>query len=407
LVPGHSIVSEAQNLGRILMLVERFPPDLGGLAQSGARIAGCLVRLGHQVELVCWTRSCPPGSLESVEAGGMASSAEGAVLHRIGRYASQDFTMQHSLNVLDWLHDEEPFDLVWGHYLHPAGFLAVFFAERHSLPSVVSARGNDVDRLMFPPGDFARLTWTLGRASRIACVSRDLAKKVAVLRGSEADVEVHPNSVDTDLFSPGAAPAGLREGLGIAPEEAVLVFAGELRMKKGIPFLFEALVELRETRPACLLVIGEVRRRDQNRLASFAADRPEDAARVIVTGHLEEPREVAAHLRLADVFLHPSLWDGLPNAVLEAMASGCIVLASDAGGIPDCIEHGRSGYLIPKHQLHRLGEALKELLERPAADLAALSEAARSVVCEGFQPGCEEARLGALLQGLLGDPREA
>ena len=71
---------------------------------------------------------------------------------------------------------------------------------------------------------------------------------------------------------------------------------------------------------------------------------------------------MARHLRLCDVVLLPSVWDGMPNALLEAMACGRPVIASDAGGIAEVVEHGVSGLLVPRASLHRLGEAVLELL---------------------------------------------
>lgn len=135
---------------RVLMLVERFPPDLGGLARSGARTAAALARLGVEVDVVAWTKTCPPGALESIDAGEVAPAARGVRLHRVGLYAHLDFSLQHTLNVLEWLHGTRRFDAVWGHYLFPAGFVAVLFAAQAGLPAAVSARGNDVDRLTFP-----------------------------------------------------------------------------------------------------------------------------------------------------------------------------------------------------------------------------------------------------------------
>ncbi|MEO2163706.1 MAG: glycosyltransferase, partial [bacterium] len=205
------------------------------------------------------------------------------------------------------------------------------------------------------------------------------------------------------------APSGRRLELGIAKDEAVLAFAGELREKKGLTFMLEALREVKAERPACLLVIGEVRAREQARLASFAAEHPEAGSRILVTGRLSEQARVVEHLRLADVFLHPSVWDGLPNAVLEAMACGRIVIGSDAGGIPDCIEHSRNGFLIPRHALHRLGEAILEVLSLPESERQSLAQAARATVQERFRPEIEERRLKAVLQRLWvesgGSPR--
>ena len=104
---------------------------------------------------------------------------------------------------------------------------------------------------------------------------------------------------------------------------------------------------------ACLLIIGDVR-------PSEAPLGNLEEQRILITGQLKEPAEVNAHLQLCDVYLQPSLWDGMPNALLEAMAAGCGCIGSDAGGIPEIIVPGVNGILLPRWQLQRLGEAVPE-----------------------------------------------
>jgi phosphatidyl-myo-inositol dimannoside synthase len=382
---------------RILLIAERFPPDLGGLARSGARTAGSLARMDAQVDVLTWTRTLPPGALQTLDAGEVAASARGATLHRLGLFGQTDTSMQHTLDVLDFLHSQRRYQLVWGHYLSPPGFMAVTFAGLAGIPSTVSARGNDVDQAMFPPGDFARLLWTLQRATVLTAASGDLGRKMAMLLGREPDVEVIPNAVDTTLFHPGPADPALRERLGIQPGELVLGFSGELRHKKGVPFLLSALSEVRKVRPACLLVIGEVRSREQEHLTTFRAEHPEDAARVLVTGRLDAPEDVAAHLRLCDVYLQPSLWDGMPNAMLEAMACARVVVASDAGGIPEAIDSGHNGFLVPKALLNHLGQALVDVLSLSEERRAAIGAAARARIEERFQAQAEAEALQRVL----------
>ena len=110
------------------MICERFPPEVGGLARSGGRIASSLGRIGCTVHVLAWSRNLPPGLVESEE-------LEGIVLHRMGRFSNWDLTLQHSLNVLERLHEQHSFDLTWGHYLQVAGFLAVIFARSEKLLS--------------------------------------------------------------------------------------------------------------------------------------------------------------------------------------------------------------------------------------------------------------------------------
>jgi len=320
-------------------------------------------------------------------------------VHRLGLFGAPDTSMQYTLNVLEWLHAERAFAALWGHYLQPAGFLAVLFGERAGLPCTVSARGNDLERTLFPPGDFARLLWTLERAGVVTAASRALKANIDLLLGTERAAVLY-NAVDPVLFAPGPPDPGLRRSLGIDPREAVLGFSGELRLKKGLPFLLDALARVRRVRPACLLVIGEIRGRDTLLLDNFRAERPEDAARVIVTGHIPDPAEVAGRLRLCDLFLHPSLWDGLPNALLEAMACAIPVLASDAGGIPEALCGSAGGRLLARNELHRLGEAALELLDLPPAERAAMGTAGRRRALEAFHPGQEADALRAVLSSL-------
>ncbi len=390
---------------RLLFITERFAPDVGGVARSAARTAAEIARLGVEVEVLAWTRGLPAGQLETRVIRDATASATGVVVHRLGLFANLDYSLQHTLTLVEAIHRQHPYDAVWGHYLFPAGFLGVLFAGTVGIPATVSARGNDVDMLMFPPGDFARLTWTLERADCVTAVSEDLARKVRLLAGKSRPVVVVPNSVDFELFHPSPPDPALRFALGILPEEAVLCFSGELRHKKGLIPMLQAFREVRAVRPACLLVIGEVRTRDQALLASFAAEDPGARARILITGHLEDPREVARHLHLCDLFLQPSMWDGLPNAVLEAMACGKIVVASEAGGLPEVIEQGKTGFMVPRMELDRLSFVLLMGLSLPREPREAMERAARERILSQFSGERERIALRQTLSHFWG--REA
>ncbi|MFK8181826.1 MAG: glycosyltransferase [Phormidesmis sp.] len=418
---------------RLLWITERFPPDIGGVARSSGRIVRSLTALGISVDVVTWSRYLDPGVILPPEASPVDNP--NVRVHRIGLYRNWDMTMPHTLNLLDWLHTQQSFDGVWGHYLFPAGFVAAWFAKMNGLFSVVSARGNDIDRGMFPPGDFARLQWTLANATAVTAVSQEMAKKVETLGGGSVSsvptpiaerrvVNVLPNVVDVDLFHPSDQERipkqamanqtmanqtianqtmALKERLGILPEESVLGFSGELREKKGQRFLLQALSDVRAQRPACLLIMGELRPESQVLLQQFSSAHPDTGARVIVTSHLDTPAQVAEHLRLCDVYLQPSLWDGMPNALLEAMACGCGCIGSDAGGISEVIEHGVTGFIVARSHLHRLGEATLEYLKLAPHQRAEIGHNASEQIATRFTLAREQAMLKQLMVTLMPD----
>jgi glycosyltransferase involved in cell wall biosynthesis len=379
---------------RLLFLTERYPPDLGGVAVSAGRISRSLAAMDLEVDVVSWTRALEPGVV--------VSDPGPPAVYRMGRFREWSTTLPHALNLLDWLISRQPYDAVWGHYLFPGGFLAAWLAQVKGIRSAISIRGNDLDRDMFPTGDFARLLWTLEHADCITAVTAELAAKAAAL-SSRDDIVTVRNVVDTDRFTP--APAADRARLGIAPEETVLGFCGELREKKGQRFLLDALRRVRETRPACLLVIGEARPSIVPELLGFDAEATLDGQRIVITGQLNDPAQVNAHLQLCDVYLQPSLWDGMPNALLEAMAAGCLCIASDAGGNPEAILDGVHGVLLPRWELARLGDVALKWLDADSGERQRLRTAARARMIAEFNPEVERRQLAAVLDRLMPNSR--
>ncbi len=380
---------------KILFIAERYPPTLGGVATSAGRISEALARLGHEVHVFVLARELPSGMVQS------DPKSPGLIVHRFGPAKSLDFTFQQSLLFLGWLQKRQGMDLVWGHYLTTAGFLATWFAKSQGLRSIVSARGNDLDKQLFPPGDFARLRWTVEQASTVVAVSQDLANKVQVLCDRRA--EVLPNAVDTSLFAPGARSKEWGQHYGIGEGELILGFCGELRAKKGMAFLIQAFRALAARQPTRLLVIGPIRGEDRGEFERALADTTL-TSQITITGHLESPEIVAQHLRLVDVALIPSLWDGMPNSLLESMAVGVPIIASDAGAIPEVFVDGVHGTVVPRTHLHHLAQRIEEWLAAPGETRAALVRAAREHVCQNYSFAAEEARLQKLLALLFSSP---
>jgi glycosyltransferase involved in cell wall biosynthesis len=269
-----------------------------------------------------------------------------------------------------------------------------------SVPSIVSARGNDLDRTVLAPSKAAHTLHALQHADAVTANSQDLARKARSLGGGRV-VRVIPNGVDAELFCPGPTDMALRASLGI-PEGPVIGFVGEARAKKGLAHLLVAFESLSARTPATLLFIGGVRKDDRPTLDVFRARHPD--LPVIVVEDMP-PAELPPYYRAIDVVVMPSLRDGLPNALLEAMACGRPVVATNAGGMPDVIENGENGTMVEVGDVDGLAAGIEALLA-DAGLSARYSEAARRTVVERFTPGREVDLTMALYHELAASRRD-
>ena len=119
-----------------------------------------------------------------------------------------------------------------------------------------------------------------------------------------------------------------------------------------------------------------------------------------IVEYTQDREQLVKYYNLMDIVLSPSLWDGMPNSVLEAMACASVV-ASDAGGIRDVLRDGESGVVIPTRELQLLGPRCVELLEAGEAHSRALGHRARSYVQEHHAQAAETERLLSLYEKLM------
>ena len=147
-----------------------------------------------------------------------------------------------------------------------------------------------------------------------------------------------------------------RENLGIPAGDPLLLWVGRLDPIKGLDVLVKAVALLAATRPVRLAVVGE---------GSFRGelDRVVASQGVADRVHLLGPRrDVPRLLQAADVFVFPSRTEGLPNALLEAMAAGLPIVTTDAPGCRDLIQDGRTGLVVPVDDPAALADAVGRLL---------------------------------------------
>ena len=203
-----------------------------------------------------------------------------------------------------------------------------------------------------------RLTAPL--ADRVICVSQAVADFAAQTIGIAPDkLVVIPNGVPLADFAPGErAPARAR--LGLPASAFVVGMVGRLEPVKGVPDLLAAFARLPSRHPETLLLL--VGAGSQQRPLESLARRRGLGQRVRFLGHRED---VAALLPALDLLALSSHWEGMPNAVLEAMAAGLPVVATAVGGAPEVVVDGVTGLLVPPRDPQALAQAIAGLLSDP------------------------------------------
>lgn len=389
----------------ILLLTDKYPPDVGGLAVSTRRLARGLIQAGLGVYVSVPTTSIAPGKA-------VTSNDASVTVHRIGAHRRTDDTLADWFDHIVALHATFRFDVMHAMYVTQPAFVAVTAARYLGVPSVISARGNDLDRTAFDPGKFSQISWSLQNASAIIAVTTDLVRKARALAPGRP-VHWIPNGVDTTLFAPGPRDEALAASLDLG-HGPVVAFMGEARQKKGLTILLPAFArlcasfaivaapsEVRYRAPEgtltwqgqnnpcpTLLFVGGVRKDDEPILDVFRRQNPTLNVRVVPNVDHEK---LPAYYRLADVLAIPSLRDGLPNSLLEGMACERAIVASNVGGIPDALRDGENGVLVPPGDVAALAGAMLELLTDPSRR-AQLGRAARVTVEADFTPAREVER---------------
>lgn len=272
------------------------------------------------------------------------------------------------------------------HFAGPSASVSLLAARLADIPYSFTLHG---------PADLAEpARWKLGEkiaeARFVACISH-YARSQAMLMSDPTHWErlkiVHCG-VTPALYDRPRPPAET-QGLGTH-----LVFVGRLAPVKGLRVLIEAL-SLSEDAELRLTIVGDGPER-----AALEAMAAPLGPRVHFTGY-QSQAEVAEILASANAFVLPSFAEGVPVVLMEALAARLPVIATRITGVPELVEDGVSGFLVPPGDPKALAQALAALAARPDGGRA-LGEAGRAVVLEEFDIDREAARLARLFMGNAG-----
>lgn len=241
------------------------------------------------------------------------------------------------------------------HFLYPDGVAATLLGERLGLPVVVSARGSDVNVKCRNPVMLRWVRWAAPRTSAMIAVSQALARRMKELGIEPPILEVIPNGVDLDRFRP-LDKEQSRRRFGITGKTIVSV--GHLVDDKGHHFAVKALTLLADTH---LLIAGEGPRRAH---LEQLAKKLGVAQRVHFVGlvpHIQMPALYSA----ADFLVLASASEGMPNVILESLACGTRVVATDVGGVSEVVRSRDAGVLITERSTEGVLAGITEAERAP------------------------------------------
>lgn len=336
---------------RILIVNSEYPPVGGGAANASANLARELSREGQEVAvLTCQYREQPREEV-----------IDGVTVHRTwSRRSSRSrsgpleqftFMMGAATEGLTFVSTWQP-DVMICFFGLPSGPVGWLAKKLMGIPYLVSLRGSDVPG--FRPYDFStyhkiiapllRVIWR--EADHVVANSEGL-KELAVTFAPHIPISVIPNGVDIERFQP-------HERDWSPPH---LLFVGRIVYQKGLDLLFEALAGLQELSWS-LTLVGDGPFLEELQLY---AKREGFVERVTCTGWVDK-EELIQYYQRANIFVLPSRHEGMSNALLEAMAMGLPVIASDIAGNEELVEDNKQGYLFPSNDVKTLLGILKKMI---------------------------------------------
>lgn len=254
------------------------------------------------------------------------------------------------------IRDGQGFDLIDAHYFYPDGIAALLLGRALNRPVVITGRGTDLNLISTHAVPRRWIKWAAGHAAGLVTVSAGLKRRLVVLGASPERVSVLRNGVDVAMFRPPEDREATRRALGFTRPTVLAV--GNLIPLKRHALIVKALVYL----PGIdLAIAGDGPER--SRLEALAGQLGL-ADRVRLLGRVSQ-ESLPGIYGAADLLVHPSSREGWPNVLLESMACGTPVLATNFDGVDEIVGAPEAGRILAEATPTCLAGAINELLAAP------------------------------------------
>ena len=336
---------------KILLLNSEFPPIGGGAGNASANIARQLVNLGHQVTVLT-SRFAQLPELENwqdVRINRIPSLRRHQ--DRSGWLEQVSFILVGILKVSRLVKKFQP-DVALAFFGIPSGAIAWYVQKKFHIPYMISMRGGDIPG--FRPYDFALYHRLVGPFLRVIWKNADSLvanssglRNLAIKFEPNAHIDLIPNGVELQDYA-----GGDRDWM-----PSRLLSVGRLVYQKGLDLTARALAALKDLNWQWVIAGDGSYRQEMESLCKEMGI----SDKVTFTGWQtrDQLKELYFH---ANLFVFPSRHEGMPNAVLEAMASGLPVVASRIAGNEELVVDGETGHLVASESIPELTSALRRLI---------------------------------------------
>lgn len=251
------------------------------------------------------------------------------------------------------------YDVINTWFAIPSGPTGMYLSKSTKIPNVLTVIGGDI----YDPSKWysahrkfnfllhSTVKQVINSADAVIAISTDVKNRVYQYYNVPKKIEIIPLAIDEPIYTPVS-----RTMLNLNEQDFYLITVARLIKRKGLHYLLESLACLQYP-DIKLLIIGEGP--EQNSLSALA-EKLGIAEKVIFLGPIFGEKKFQ-YLANSDVFVLPSLHEGLGLVFLEAMSVGLPIIASDAGGQTDFLEHNKTGFLVPIGDVEKLAESIRTL----------------------------------------------
>jgi len=256
--------------------------------------------------------------------------------------------------------EKKPYALTHSFFTVPCGFISMILKFQFRLPCIISLRGSDV------PWFSERFTWIyyflkwpiifIWKMAGAVVANSSMIKNLALKSNAKQKIEIIYNGVNIDIFKPAENPEPRKN--------FIILCASRLSRRKGFNYVIDALAKIKDQYPNLKLIIaGGEGNAEKDLKEQMKNLNLED--RMEFTGFVTPNTEFLKYYQTADVFVFPSLNEGMSNNLLEAIASGMPVIITPTGGADELVKAGVNGFLVKFKDSDDIADKIKKLINDP------------------------------------------